>query len=148
MSQEGAFFMRARWAVLAVLMATACNGVGPFEGGGSDGLAITPQGVVLGAIGARRQLDLTDGDGDPLDGDGAVWRSSDTGIVAVDGTGMVTAAGDGQATITAELGAREATTVVTVAASIELTIEVTATDQADADASDNRVVTTITVQAP
>ena len=47
-----------------------------------------------------------------------------------------------------ELGAREATTVVTVAASIELTIEVTATDQADADASDNRVVTTITVQAP
>ena len=48
----------------------------------------------------------------------------------------------------AELGAREATTVVTVAASIELTIEVTATDQADADASDNRVVTTITVQAP
>ena len=52
MSQEGAFFMRARWAVLAVLMATACNGVGPFEGGGSDGLAITPQGVVLGAIGA------------------------------------------------------------------------------------------------
>jgi uncharacterized protein YjdB len=68
--------------------------------------------------------------------------------VTVDGSGTVTASGDGQATITAELGAREATTVVTVAATIELTIEVTATDQADADLNDNRVVTTITVQAP
>jgi hypothetical protein len=140
--------MRARSAVLAVLLATACNGVGPFEGGSTGDLAIAPQGVVLGAIGAQRQLGLTDGDGDAIDGDGAVWRSSDPGIVAVDGSGTVTASGDGQATITAELGAREATTVVTVAATIELTIEVTATDQADADLDDNRVVTTITVQAP
>ena len=61
---------------------------------------------------------------------------------------MVTASGDGQATITAELGAQEATAIVTVAATIELTIEITAADQADADASDNRVVTTITVQEP
>jgi Bacterial Ig-like domain (group 2) len=140
--------MRARTALLAALVATSCNGVGPFEGGRADGLAVTPQTVVLGAIGAQRQLGLTDGDGDPIDGDGAVWRSSDPGIAAVDGSGMVTAAGDGQATITAEVGAQEATAVVTVAATIELTIEVTATDQADADASDNRVVTTITVQAP
>jgi hypothetical protein len=60
---------------------------------------------------------------------------------------MVTASSDGQATITVELGAQEATAIVTVAATIELTIEVTA-DQADADVFDNRVVTTITVQEP
>ena len=141
--------MRAHVAVLAtLLLATSCNGVGPFEGGRAGGLVLTPQAVVLDAIGARRQLGLTDGNGDPIDGDGAVWRSSDPGIAAVDGSGMVTAAGDGQATVTAELGAEEATAVVTVAATIEIAIEVTATDQADADASNNRVVTTITVQAP
>ncbi len=140
--------MRARFAVLAGLLATACSGVGPFEGGRTDGLAITPQGVILGAIGARRQLGLTDGDGDPIDGGAAVWRSSNPGIAAVEGSGMVIASSDGQATITAELGGQEASSVVTVEATIELTIEVTATDQADADASDNRVVTTITVQAP
>ena len=140
--------MRARIAVLATLLATACNGVGPFEGGRTDGLAVTPQAVVLGAIGAQRQLGLTNEDGDSIDGDGAVWRSSDPGIAAVDGSGMVTASGDGQATITAELGAQEATAIVTVAATIELTIEVTAADQADADVTDNRVVTTITVQEP
>jgi hypothetical protein len=140
--------VRARIAVLVTLLATACNGVGPFEGGRTEGLAVTPQTVVLGAIGARRQLGLTNGDGDPIQGAGALWRSSDPGIAAVDGSGMVTAAGDGQATITAELGAQEATAIVTVAATIELTIEVTATDQADADPSDNRVVRTITVQAP
>ena len=140
--------MRARITVLATLLAAACNGVGPFEGGRIDGLAVSPQAVVLGAIGARRQLGLTNGDGDSINGDGAVWRSSDPGIAAVDGSGMVTASGDGQATITAELGAQEATAVVTVAATIELTIEITAADQADADASDNRVVTTITVQEP
>ncbi len=134
--------------VLAALLATACSGVGPFEGGRTEGLAVTPQAVVLGAIGARRQLALTDGDGDPIDGDGAVWRSSDSEVVEVDGSGMVTASGDGQATITAELGAQEASAVVTVAATIQLTIEVTTTEQSDADASNNRVVTTITVRAP
>ena len=140
--------MRARITVLATLLATACNGVGPFEGGQADGLAVSPQAVVLGAIGAQRQLGLTNEDGDPIDGDGAVWRSSDPGIASVNGSGMVTASGDGQATITAELGAQEATAIVTVAATIELTIEITAADQADADASDNRVVTTITVLEP
>lgn len=141
--------MRVGLAVVVGLLVIGCNGVGPFGGGGSsDGLAVTPQEVVLGAIGARRQLGLTDGEGSPVAPGVATWRSSNPSIAAVDGSGMVIAVGDGQATITAEVGDAEATTTVTVAATIELTIEVTATDQSDTDASDNSVVTTITVLEP
>ncbi|HET9582248.1 MAG TPA: Ig-like domain-containing protein [Gemmatimonadota bacterium] len=141
--------MRAGLAVIITLLVTGCNGVGPFEGGGSaDGLAVIPQEIVLGAIGARRQLVLTDSGGSSVDPGAATWRSSNPLVAAVDGSGMVIAVGDGQTTITAEFGDEEATTVVTVAATIELTLEVTATDQSDADASDNSVVTTITVREP
>ena len=128
----------------------ACSGVGPFgEGPVTGEISISPDQVVLGAIGGQRQLSVRDGDGTALPpGNGVVWRSGNSSIATVDASGMVTAAGDGQTTITASLGDREASAVVTVAAVIETVIEVTALDQGDPDPSDNRVETTITVVAP
>ncbi|MGH7570616.1 MAG: Ig-like domain-containing protein [Gemmatimonadota bacterium] len=141
--------MRKRWVIVAALVTGAtCSGVGPFDSGPRGEIAIDPGQVVLGAIGARRQLSVTDGDGGAIPGNGVSWGSSDPGVAAVDGSGMVTAFGDGQATITATLGDEEATAAVTVAAAIETTVEVTAADQSDSNLSDNRIVTTITVTAP
>ncbi|MGH7563978.1 MAG: Ig-like domain-containing protein [Gemmatimonadota bacterium] len=142
--------MRKGFVIVAALLTGAtCSGVGPFDARPRGEIAIAPDQVVLGAIGARRQLSVTDGDGGTIPpGNGVSWGSSDSGVAAVDGSGMVTASGDGQAIITATLGEEEATAAVTVAAAIETTVEVTAADQSDSNLSDNRIVTTITVTAP
>lgn len=135
--------------LVTLLVATACSGVGPFDGNPTGEISISPGQVVLGAIGARRQLSVTDGGGNTIPpGNGVSWRSGDPDIAAVDGSGMVTASGDGQTTIIATLGGEEASAVVTVAAVIETSIQVTAADQTDPDPSNDRVVTTITVTAP
>lgn len=144
--------MRKRILVLTVLLGgTACSGVGPFDESANPAgvISISPGQVVLGAIGSRRQLNVTDGGGTTLPaGNGVSWRSGNPDVAVVDASGMVTAASHGQTTIIATLGDLEATAIVTVAAVIEVAIEVTAADQADPDPSDNRVVTTITVVAP
>jgi hypothetical protein len=141
--------LRKGLVIVALLTSTTCSGVGPFGTRTSGEIAIDPGQVVLGAIGARRQLSVTDDDGGVLPpGNGTSWISSDPGVAAVDGSGMVTAAGDGQATITATLGEEQATALVTVTAVIETTVAVTAADQSDPDPSNNQVVTTITVVAP
>lgn len=142
--------MRTGILILAALLAgTACSGVGPFDGNPTGEISISPGQVVLGAIGARQQLNLTDGDGTALPpGNGVSWRSGNPDVAAVNESGMVTAAGDGQTTIIATLAGEEAAAVVTVAAVIETTIQVTAADQADPDPSDNLIVATVTVTAP
>ncbi len=142
--------MRNRLIVAAALLTGAtCSGVGPFDGQPVGDIAVDPGQALLGAIGARLQLSVTDGEGRTLPpGSGASWSSSDSGVATVDGSGMVTASGDGQATITATVGDEQATAAVTVEAAIESTIDVTAMDQSDSDLTDNRVITTITVVAP
>ncbi|MGH7549287.1 MAG: Ig-like domain-containing protein [Gemmatimonadota bacterium] len=142
--------LRRGFVVLAVLLTGAtCSGVGPYGGISPGEISIDPDQVTLGAIGARRQLGVVDGEGIPIpSGNGVSWASSDQAVASVDGSGIVSASGDGQATITATLAGQEAAALVTVAATIETTVEVTATDQSDSDDSDNQVVTTITVVAP
>lgn len=144
--------MQKAISILAAVLlgGMACSGVGPFgEDPVTGEISISPDQVVLGAIGGRRQLSVTNGDGTALPpGNDVVWRSANSSIAMVDASGMVTAAGDGETTITASLGDREASAGVTVAAVIETVIEVTLLDQGDPDPSDNRVETTITVVAP
>lgn len=144
--------MRKAVSILAAVLlgGVACSGVGPFSEGAVAGeISVSPGQVVLGAIGGQRQLSVTDGDGTALPpGNGVVWRSTNSSIAMVDASGMVTAVGDGETTITASLGDREASAGVTVAAVIKTVIEVTVMDQGDPDPSDNRVETTITVVAP
>ena len=132
----------------ALLILTTCSGVGPFGMSGTGEVAIAPEVVVLGAIGARRQLSLMDGDGSAIPPDGVSWHTSAPQVATVNGSGMVTAVGDGQATITAMFNGGEASILVTVAATLETVVEVTAVDQSDSDPADNRVVTRITVTSP
>lgn len=134
---------------VALISAVTCSGVGPFERMPSGDISIDPGEVRFGAIGARRQLSLVDGGGSTIPtGNGVVWRSSDPGVAAVDGSGTVTAEGDGQAVVTASFGDDDATALVEVAATLETVVEVLAVDQSDGDPSNDRVVTTITVVAP
>ncbi|MGH7563976.1 MAG: Ig-like domain-containing protein [Gemmatimonadota bacterium] len=139
-------------ATAACVLLGSCSGVGPFdatqEGAVPDRISLSPADFVLGAIGGQRQLAVTDDDGEPLaPGNVLSWRSSDPDVATVDGAGTVTAIGDGTATITAEMESTTASARVTVAAGLQVTFEVTALDQNDPDPSDNRVVSTITVQA-
>lgn len=147
----------SRWWALGTLaclvLGASCSGVGPFDMGRAgtipDRISLSPTDFVLGAIGGQRRLALTDGDGEPIaPGDDLSWRSSDSAVATVDADGTVTAIGDGTSTITAQLGSMSSTARVTVAATLELVVQVDGIDQGDPDASDNRVVTTITVQAP
>ncbi len=141
-------------ATLACLvLGVSCSGVGPFDMGRAgtlpDRIALSPTDFVLGAIGGQRRLALTDGGGEPLaPGDDVSWRSSDPAVASVDADGTVTAIGDGTSTITVQLGSMSSTARVTVAATLQLAVQVSAIDQSDPDESDNRAVTTITVQAP
>ncbi|MBD3418438.1 hypothetical protein GF412_05675, partial [Candidatus Micrarchaeota archaeon] len=59
----------------------------------------------LPAIGATVQLRATalDGDGDPVAGVGFDWRSNPEAVATVDGTGLVTAGGNGSASVTASV---------------------------------------------
>jgi len=143
-----------RWIVAPVsclLLWISCSGVGPFDGTRAgtlpDRISLSPTEFVLGAIGGQRRLALMDDDGDPIaPGNGVSWRSSDLAVANVDADGTVTAVGDGTTVITAQLQSMTSTAQVTVAASLQLAVQASS-DQSDPDASDNRVVTTITIQA-
>lgn len=144
-----------RWIVASMsclLLWISCSGVGPFDAtrGGTlpDRISLSPGDFVLGAIGGQRRLTLTDDDGDPIaPASDLSWRSSDPAVATVDADGTVTAVSDGTTTVTAQLESMTSTAQVTVAASLQLVVQVSALDQGDPDTSDNRVVTTITVQA-
>lgn len=144
--------IRAAVTTAACVLLGGCSGVGPFdttrEGALPDRISLSPSVFSLGAIGAQRQLAITDGDGAPVPASSQpTWGSSDSAVATVDSVGMVTAVGDGTATITAQVGTMTASAQVTVSAVLQMTVQVTALDQNDPDPSDNSVVTTITIQA-
>jgi uncharacterized protein YjdB len=82
--------------------------------------------VVLGAIGATIELNavVRDADGVPIPAASVTWASSDEGVAAVSGDGLVTTVGVGEAEITATSGDASASTLVIVEqepASVEVT---------------------------
>lgn len=139
-----------RIGVVAGLLAvgTACSGVGPFGSNGGNGVVLTPNDPIVGAVGATQRLQLLLSDDQiaipPAE---ITWSTSNPGVAMVDATGLVTAAGDGSATITAQWNGLSDSTVITVAASIVFSAQVTAADQLDANPANNVGSATITITA-
>lgn len=130
---------------LAALAGAACTGVGPFEPGGLE-LRVTAPTSLLEAIGSQTQLELEFPDGLTTVGLEAVWRSSNPSVASVDADGMVTALGQGSATITAEAAGLSASTTITVDADIVGVARVRS-DQTDTNAGNDSATVRITVQA-
>ena len=79
-------------------------------------LTVIPLTAELNALGATVQLaaDVRDQNGGVVAGATVTWQSSTPAVATVDGSGLVTAAGNGEATVTARAGGASGTAVVTV----------------------------------
>ena len=77
---------------------------------------VSPDSVTLRAFGdtVRLAVAAVDANGHPILGATFAWSSSDASVASVDGTGLVTTAGDGEATITAVSGGVTASAAVMV----------------------------------
>ena len=81
-------------------------------------LTVAPVAVALTAFGASVQLsaEVRDQNGTVMAGTSVTWSSGNADVATVDATGLVTAAGNGTATITAQAGSASGSATVTVAA--------------------------------
>ena len=79
-------------------------------------VTVTPATADLTALGATVQLraQVLDQYGQVMAGAAVTWSSGDASVAAVDGSGLVTAAANGAATITATAGSASGTAAVTV----------------------------------
>ena len=79
-------------------------------------LAVTPANVQLVALGATEQLtaEVRDQNGQAMAGAAVSWASSAAAVATVSSSGLVTAAGNGTATITATAGGASGTATVIV----------------------------------
>ena len=77
---------------------------------------VSPATAELTAVGATVQLTAAalDGNGHAVAGAEFSWESSDAAVATVDASGLVTAAGNGTATITASAGSAQTTAEITV----------------------------------
>ena len=80
-------------------------------------VSVAPAAAALAALGdtVRLLAEAADANGNPVAAAGFAWSSSDAGVAAVDASGLVTAAGNGAATITAAAGGVSGGAEVTVA---------------------------------
>jgi uncharacterized protein YjdB len=79
-------------------------------------VVVSPEAVTLTEIGATTELTATvlDADGVEIEGAVVVWTTSDADVAVVDQEGVVTAVGEGTATISAAIGEVSGTAEVTV----------------------------------
>ena len=79
-------------------------------------LTVTPGTATLTAVGRTVQLsaEVLDQLGRPLSGVSVAWSSGEASVATVDANGLVTAAGNGEATITAAAGGASGTALITV----------------------------------
>ena len=80
-------------------------------------VAVTPATAELTALGATEQLraEVRDQNGQVMTGATVTWASGSAAVATVDPTGLVTAAGNGTATITATAGSVSGSATVSVA---------------------------------
>ena len=80
-------------------------------------VVVTPAEVALTAIGEEAQLsaEVLDGGGQVIAGAAVTWSSSDASVASVDGSGLVTAEGNGSATVTATSGGASGSAAISVA---------------------------------
>ena len=88
---------------------------------------VTAAADTLVAIGdtVRLTAEALDANGHAVAGAGFAWASGDTLVATVDGTGLVTAVGDGSASVTATSGSAQGSATVTVSQAAA-TVRVTA----------------------
>ena len=91
-------------------------------------VTVSPATVELTALGTTEQLraQVLDQYGQVMAGAAVSWSSSAASVAAVDASGLVTAAGNGAATITATAGSASGTAAVTVAQRVSM-VEVSPT---------------------
>ena len=84
-----------------------------------DSVVVLPAEAAIAALGDTLRLvaEAFDANGRAVAGAAFSWESSDDAVATVDGSGLVTAAGNGTATITASAGGASGTATVTVAQS-------------------------------
>jgi hypothetical protein len=104
-------------AALGILIGTACSDGGTPPAPVPTSVAVSPAAPTLAALGATQQLAATvrDQSGAAMSGVTVTWSSSDTTVVRVSLTGLVTAVANGSAQITAAAGAASGSATVTVA---------------------------------
>lgn len=87
------------------------------EAGPPASVTVTPSTATLTAVGATQQLSasVADANGNAIANPSVDWGSDDDAVATVDGSGLVTAMGNGDATITATSGSASGTATVTVA---------------------------------
>ena len=108
-------------AALVACAALACGGedepVAPPPPPVATAVEVAPAMAALSAVGATVQLAATvrDQDGNAMTGASVTWASGASAVATVNATGLVTAAGNGSATITATSGSASGTASVTVA---------------------------------
>ena len=80
-------------------------------------ITVSPATTELNALGATEQLtaEVRDQNGQAMAGVSVTWASSSAAVATVSAAGLVTAAGNGTATITAMAGGVSGTATVTVA---------------------------------
>ena len=85
---------------------------------------VTPATAQLGALGATVQLtaEVRDQNGQAMAGAAVTWASGSAAVATVSGSGLVTAAGTGTATITARAGAVSGSAAVTVAQEVSTVV--------------------------
>ena len=112
-------------ALLAAMLAYACGDGGtepspPPDPPRPTTVTVTPATAELTALGATVQLsaEVRDQNGQVMVGVAVTWSSSDASVAAVAASGLVTAAGNGTATITAMAGSVSGSATVTVAQEI------------------------------
>ena len=84
-------------------------------------IAVTPDTVVLTALGQTAQLtaQVLDQGGRVMDGVPVTWLSAETTVATVNGSGLVTAVGNGAVTVTATAGEASGQAHVTVAIDLD-----------------------------
>jgi len=89
----------------------------PPEPSSPAAVTVSPATAQLTALGATVQLSaqVRDQSGQAMAGATVTWSSGDAGVAAVNASGLVTAAGNGTATITASAGGVSGSATVTVA---------------------------------
>ncbi len=110
---------RFRAGVAAALVACAVLACGddPVEPPVATTVAVSPAMAALSALGETAQLTATvrDQNGDVMTGAPVNWTSGDAAVATVDASGLVTATGNGSASITATSGSASGTASVSVA---------------------------------
>ena len=122
--------IRLSVALAGVVLVWACGGDSPTapptpEPARPATVTVSPATADLTALGATVQLtaEVHDQNARVMAGATVTWSSGDTSVATVDASGLVTAVGNGAATITASAGSASGSAVVTVTQSVA-TVEV------------------------